>query len=367
MTISPLDEFFMQKAIDLASKGVFYTRPNPSVGCVIVKNNKIIGEGHHRKVGFAHAEVKALEDLRKKGYNAEGACVYVTLEPCSHDGRTPPCVNALIEANISRVVIASSDPNPQVNGIEILRSNGIEVVISCLEDKAEALNAGFFKAMKEGRPYVRLKLASSLDGRTAMASGESKWITSEASRLDVHKLRAKSGAIMTGINTVLVDNPALTVRIDSLDEKRFEQPLRVIVDRTLQIPLDAKVLLPNANVLIITESNDQKKIRQLQDEHVRVQTMVFDHQILSTILKLLHTDYEIRDLLVESGHKLSGSFLRSDLIDEFWYYMAPVIMGKSALPLFDVNYSLMSERYQLKLESVKVLDNDIKMIYRKGA
>lgn len=359
------DAFMMTKALELAKKGRYTARPNPVVGCVIVKNHQIIGQGYHRKAGLPHAEVEALTNCHYLGNDPEGANVYVTLEPCSHHGRTPPCVNALIKAKVKRVIIASKDSNPNVNGIDLLKKAGIEVITGCLTDKADALNIGFLSTMVKNKPYVRLKLAASLDGRTAMASGESKWITSALSRSDVQRLRARSGAIITGIGTILSDNPLLTVRDDSLVEADlFEQPLRVILDRHLKINLDANVLKPQGKVLIVTEVTQSDKLFELQNLGVLVKKLAFDSgDFLDQVLVLLKKEFAISDVLVESGATLAGSFLKANLIDEFWYYMAPCIMGVTARALFNCQFEKMAEKYQFKLQSVKQFGEDVRMIY----
>ncbi|MGZ5076118.1 MAG: bifunctional diaminohydroxyphosphoribosylaminopyrimidine deaminase/5-amino-6-(5-phosphoribosylamino)uracil reductase RibD, partial [Methylobacter sp.] len=240
------DAFYMAQAIALAKKGRYTTDPNPRVGCVLVRDDTVIGQGWHAKAGQGHAEVEALKNLA----DAKGATAYVTLEPCSHHGRTPPCSDALIKAGVSRVVAAMQDPNPKVSGrgLAKLEAAGIEVVCGVLQDDALSLNRGFIKRMTDNRPFVRSKLAMSLDGRTAMASGESKWITSDQARADVHRLRAESSAILTGINTVLADDPALTARID----EEVLQPVRVVLDTHLQMPVTAQMVKLPGRSLILT-------------------------------------------------------------------------------------------------------------------
>ena len=248
----------MAKAINLARKGRYTTDPNPRVGCVLVRDDVVIGEGWHVKAGQGHAEVEALKNTP----DAKGATAYVTLEPCSHQGRTPPCCDALIKAGVSRVVAAMQDPNPLVSGrgLEKLKAAGIEVVSGILQEDAQALNRGFIKRMTDNRPYVRSKLAMSLDGRTAMASGESKWITSDKSRADVQRLRAESSAILTGISTVLADDPALNARIDG----DVLQPVRVVLDTHLNMPVSAQMAKLPGRSLILTCAEDQQKQQALQ-------------------------------------------------------------------------------------------------------
>lgn len=362
--LNAFDQWVMQKAITLAEKGIYTARPNPAVGCIIVKDNQIIGQGYHQKAGFAHAEINALNHCKALGFSPENATVYVTLEPCSHYGKTPPCVNALIKARIKRVIIASVDPNPEVNGIKILKDAGIEVISGCLTDQADNLNKGFLKVMTTSEPYVRLKLAASLDGRTAMASGESKWITSEKSRNDVQKLRARSGAIITGIGTVLADNPSLTVR-KLTEDIAIDQPLRVVIDRKLKIPVDANIIHAQGQCAIVSASEDAEKIAMLENKNVDIVKLAFDESLLVNLLFILKEKYAIYDVLVETGHKLAASFLQAGLIDEFWYYIAPCVMGKTAKPLFDLSYNTMAEKCQFTLESVSPLGDDIRSIYRK--
>ena len=243
---------YMSRALQLAERGLFTTDPNPRVGCVLVKNSQVVGEGWHQRAGEGHAEVNALKEA---GLKAKDADCYVTLEPCSHFGRTPPCADALINAGVKRVFIAMTDPNPRVagSGIAILKAAGIVVTVGILAQQAEKLNIGFCKRMRVGRPYVRSKIAMSIDGRTAMASGESKWITGTAARQDVQRLRARSSAMLTGIGTVLSDDPALSVRPEGwYPQATIRQPLRVVVDSQLQTPANAKMFEDNAKVLIAT-------------------------------------------------------------------------------------------------------------------
>ncbi len=266
------DYVYMARAIQLAQQGLYTTHPNPRVGCVLVKNGQIIAEGFHARAGQGHAEVVA---LRQAGQEAEGATAYVTLEPCAHFGRTPPCANALVDAKVARVVMASLDSNPLVagKGKAILENAGISTTVGVLEHEAKALNQGFFRRMQGGLPYVRLKTAASLDGRTAMQSGESKWITGSDARRDVQKLRAQSGAIITGIGTVLADNPSLTVRPDEwLDWHYGEavQPLRVVFDSQLAIALDAQILATQGVIMVTAQSLEHPKAIALQTKGVEV-------------------------------------------------------------------------------------------------
>jgi diaminohydroxyphosphoribosylaminopyrimidine deaminase/5-amino-6-(5-phosphoribosylamino)uracil reductase len=340
---------YMQHAIRLAQKGVYTTDPNPAVGCVIVKQDKIIGEGWHRRAGEAHAEVNA---LNQAGGQAKGATVFVTLEPCSHTGRTPPCASALIDAGVGKVIVAMRDPNPLVagEGLKKLEDAGIAVESGLLESAAAELNPGFIKRMEAGRPFVRVKLAMSLDGRTAMASGESQWISSEASRNDVQRLRAESSAILTGITTVLADNPSM-------------KPKRIVLDSRLRMPSDAKIVSLEGQCIVYTTVNVDNRgsypfiIEQCAAMH--------DVQGGNIDLKALMQDLaekEINLLHVEAGSVLSGALLKNDLVDEIIIYMAPHIMGDSAKGLFHLpELEQMKDRISLKIKDVRSIGNDIRI------
>jgi diaminohydroxyphosphoribosylaminopyrimidine deaminase/5-amino-6-(5-phosphoribosylamino)uracil reductase len=352
-------EFFMARALQLAERGLFTTDPNPRVGCVIVKAGTIIAEGWHQKAGEAHAEVHALSTLTSQ--QAHGSDCYITLEPCSHTGRTPPCVNSLIEAGIKRAFIAMTDPNPLVagQGVKRLKEAGIEVTVGILEQQSEALNRGFCQRMRAGRPYIRSKIAMSIDGRTAMSSGESKWITGSAARRDVQKLRAQSSAILTGIGTILADDPELTVRIDPQDnfypdDLDVRQALRVIVDSQLQISNKARVFNNSTPKLIVTAS---EKASDLDAEIVRI--VDSDGEIdLNQMMKVL-AEREVNNVLVEAGSKLNGSLLSAGLIDELILYMAPKIMGDSAKGLFHLpDLQIMSENIELTITDIRAVGSD---------
>lgn len=341
------DQYFMQQAIQLAKKGQFTTRPNPCVGCVIVKNGEIIGQGYHYQAGQPHAEVFALRQAQDKiGNDLTGATAYVTLEPCSHHGRTPPCADALIKANISRVVIAVTDPNPKVagGGIKKLKQAGILVTTNICHEQAYALNQGFFKTMSGKLPYVRLKIACSLDGRVAMANGQSKWITGEQARENVQQLRAISGAIITGSQTIIDDTPSLNVRsrqIGNLDD--IPEPLLVILDRRKRLTLTDSCLKPqqNRSIWLYQENNT-----------------------LSEILARLRDDYQIHDVLVESGATLATAFLQANLVDEFIIYQAPCLLGKTAQPMFTASFEYIHEQLHFHLVSRETIGNDLKLIFK---
>lgn len=347
MTTVHQDQYFMQLAIDLAKKGQFTTRPNPCVGCVIVKDGQIIGKGYHYQAGQPHAEVFALQEAKANiGNDLSGATAYVTLEPCSHHGRTPPCADALIKANISRVVVAVTDPNPKVagGGIAKLQNAGIHVTTNVCHDKAYDLNQGFFKTMSGKLPYVRLKIACSLDGRMAMANGQSKWITGELARQDVQQLRAMSGAIITGSQTILDDVPNLNVRSKNFANLAdIPQPLLVILDR--------------------------RKRLSLQDDCVKLQQnrplwLCQDDKNLSEILTILRDDYQTHDVLVESGATLATAFLQANLVDELIVYQAPCLLGKTAKPMFDASFDYIHEQLRFNLVSRETIGDDLKLIFK---
>jgi diaminohydroxyphosphoribosylaminopyrimidine deaminase/5-amino-6-(5-phosphoribosylamino)uracil reductase len=351
------DAFFMARALYLAKKGRYTTAPNPSVGCVLVRNNAIIGEGWHARAGFSHAEVEALKNLQ----DAKGATAYVTLEPCSHHGKTPPCCDALIKAGITRVVAAMMDPNPLVsgNGLEKLRNACIEVSCGVLQEDAMLLNRGFIKRMTENRPFVRSKLAMSLDGRTALASGESKWITSEQARTDVHRTRAESSAILTGINTVLADDPLLNARVD------FEvvQPVRVVLDSQLKMPVTAKLLSTPGRSLILTCADNPDKTLLLQRAGFEVYSFAEKNGRLDLheVMRFL-AEQQINEVLVEAGSILNGALLAEDLVDETIVYMASCILGDQGRGLFHIPaIQKMTDRKKFNLRDVRQVGQDLKL------
>lgn len=356
---TPRDAFYMARAISLAKKGRYTTDPNPRVGCVLVRDGVVIGEGWHVKAGQGHAEVEALKNTP----NAKGATAYVTLEPCSHQGRTPPCCDALIKAGVSRVVAAMQDPNPLVagKGLERLKAAGIEVVSGILQEDAQTLNRGFIKRMTENRPFVRSKLAMSLDGRTAMASGESKWITSDKSRADVQLLRAESSAILTGINTVLADDPALNARIDG----DVLQPVRVVLDTHLNMPVTAQMAKLPGRSLILTCAEDQQKQQALQQAGFEVyQLPGKDGRLdLYAVMEFL-AGQQINEVLVEAGSVLNGALLDEGLVDEYVIYMAPCILGDQGRGLFALpGLQQMADKKQLKLRDVRQVGPDLKLTF----
>lgn len=346
------DQYWMQQAIELAKRGLYSTKPNPNVGCVIVKDDQLIGQGFHPKAGQPHAEVFA---LREAGEHAQGATAYVTLEPCAHYGRTPPCAEALVKAQVKKVVVACPDPNPLVagKGVQILENAGIEVEVGICEDLASKLNQGFLKAMSTGMPYVRLKVASSLDGRTAMASGESKWITGSAARQDVQHWRAISGAVITGIETVIADDCQLNVRsLNNFDIETVAQSKRVVLDRQGRLPLNAKILENPETVMVMGPYR-----QELADLGV----IQLEIQPLKMLLQTLSKQHQIYDVLVEAGATLSTAFLQEGLVDELISYIAPTLLGKSARAMFNAEFEYMAEQLRFTLLDVTQIDQDIRL------
>lgn len=353
------DHRFMARALQLAERGLFTTDPNPRVGCVLVKDDEIVGEGWHQRAGEPHAEINALQMASDR---AKGATAYITLEPCCHHGRTPPCSEALITAGVTRVMAAMQDPNPQVagQGLAQLEVAGIETSSGVLQAQAEALNPGFIRRMQAGHPFVRGKMAMSLDGRIAMASGESQWITGAEARQDVHRLRARSAAIVTGINTVLADNPSLTVRLDNVD---VLQPLRVVLDSQLQMPVTAKMLSLPGRTLVLTISNDEQKAAALRDAGAKVEVLSADkgRLNLSAVLEYL-ANREINEVLVEAGATLCGAFLQAGLFDELMVYMAPMLMGSDARGLLNLpGVEKMDQAIKLEIADMRAVGNDWRM------
>ncbi len=356
---SPDDCRYMAHALQLARRGWYTTHPNPRVGCVIVRDGQIVGEGWHERAGEPHAEVHA---LRMAGEAARGADVYVTLEPCSHFGRTPPCANALVQAGVKRVIAAMVDPNPQVagNGLRLLQAAGIATASGLLESEARALNVGFIKRMTSNRPFVRLKMAMSLDGRTAMASGESVWITGEAARRDVQFLRAQAGAVVTGIGTVLADDPSLNVRLTAAElgiQGTVRQPLRVVLDSQLRLPLTAKLLDSPATLLIYTCSQNAVKIAQWQALGVKIRPFVGEQLVLTDVLDALAQD-GITEVHLEAGATLAGAFVAQGFVDELVLYVAPHVMGSDARALFNLPLTRMNQRLALQISDMRAVGHD---------
>ncbi len=359
------DHEYMALALRLAERGLYSTDPNPKVGCVLVRDGVVLGQGWHERAGGPHAEVAALADA---GGDARGASAYVTLEPCSHHGRTPPCSNALIEAGVRRVVAAMQDPNPQVagSGLAQLRAAGVETNVGLMAAQAEALNAGFIMRMRHGRPLVRCKLAMSLDGRTAMADGESKWITGAAARADVHRLRARSSALISGIGTVLADDPQLTARVEhEMRAGGRRHPLRVILDPHLSTPPSARALQCEGRTLIVTASDSEgasDRLRAAGAEVIRIAGGP-DTVDLLAMLEHLASKEQINEVLLETGATLSGAMLEAGLVDEIVLYVAPHFMGDGARGLFHLpGIERMEQRLQLQIVDVRAVGDDWRMI-----
>ena len=379
---SDLDARHMALALELAERGLYTTTPNPRVGSVIAHGDKIVGQGWHRKAGEAHAEINALNDA---GDQSLGATVYVTLEPCSFTGRTGPCADALIAAGVGRVVYAMEDPNRKVagQGAERMRAAGIQVETGLMTAEAEALNRGFIKRMNDGSPFVRLKAASSLDGRSAMANGESQWITSETSRNDAQRLRAASCAIVTGVDTLLQDNPRYTVREEALGQSVERQPDLWVCDSSLRVSPGLHALAQakgfGRTVVVVTThstfQNQEAKVAKLHDMGVVVlacgglndegsndeyddssNRKVDLHQLM-----LAMSNRQVNELLVEAGPRLSASFLKEGLVDELIWYLAPKLMGAAAMPVFDLSYDSLAETAQMQIAKTESCGQDLKL------
>ena len=362
--MSASDHAWMARALRLARKGLYSTHPNPRVGCVIVADGELVGEGWHVRAGEPHAEVHA---LRQAGERARGATAYVTLEPCSHHGRTPPCAEALVKAGVGRVVAAMQDPNPQVagNGLERLRSAGIDVASGVLEGEARELNAGFIKRMESGLPYVRAKLAMSLDGRTAMASGESQWITGPAARAEVQRLRARSSVVLTGADTVLMDAARLTVRgaelglgAETTALALARPPLRVLVDGRLRVPLDAPFFQAGPALVVTAVAGCEETYRCAGHEALVLGQERVD---LTALLRELAAR-GANEVLVEAGPRLVGAFARLGLVDEYQVFMAAKFLGSSARPLLELPLERMSEARELKIVDIRAVGDDWRIV-----
>jgi diaminohydroxyphosphoribosylaminopyrimidine deaminase/5-amino-6-(5-phosphoribosylamino)uracil reductase len=358
------DHHHMTRALELARRGLYSTPPNPSVGCVIARWGQAVGEGHHERAGELHAEVVALRDA---GHAARGATAYVTLEPCSHHGRTPPCTDALVVAGVRRVVAAMRDPNPHVSGggLERLASAGIETAHGLLETEALEMNRGFVRRMRSGRPWVTLKLGASLDGRTALADGTSKWITGEKARADVQRLRARASAILTGSGTVRADDPMLTVRDPDI-EMRGRRPLRVVLDTELRTPPSAQVLCFAGSTLLLTRDTDSPAAEPLRAAGATVESVACGPRglDLDAVLNRLGA-LECNEVLVEAGPTLAGEFVRSGFVDEIVVYMAPVVLGPSARGLFNLpQLERMCDRCEFEWRDVQRVGDDLRLTLR---
>ncbi|HBZ14651.1 MAG TPA: bifunctional diaminohydroxyphosphoribosylaminopyrimidine deaminase/5-amino-6-(5-phosphoribosylamino)uracil reductase RibD [Pantoea sp.] len=360
------DERYMARALELARRGRFTTTPNPNVGCVIVRAGEIVGEGWHQRAGEPHAEVHA---LRMAGERAKGATAYVTLEPCSHHGRTPPCCDALIAAGVTRVVAAMQDPNPQVagRGLYRLQQAGIDVSHGVMINEAEALNRGFLKRMRTGFPWIQLKLGASLDGRTAMASGESQWITSAAARRDVQRLRAQSSAILSTSATVLADNPSLTVRWNELsadvrarlDENQLRQPVRVVIDSQQRVtPQHSLIDQPGETWLMRSEPDRQTWPASV----TQIAVPQRGEQLDLVAMMMLLGQRQINSVWVEAGASLAGALLQAGLVDELIVYMAPKLLGNAARGLCELpGLEQLTDAPALNFSDVRRVGEDLRL------
>ncbi|WP_045387344.1 bifunctional diaminohydroxyphosphoribosylaminopyrimidine deaminase/5-amino-6-(5-phosphoribosylamino)uracil reductase RibD [Vibrio rotiferianus] len=348
----------MSRALKLAKRGIYTTAPNPNVGCVIVRDGEIVGEGHHHRAGEPHAEVHA---MRMAGDKAEGATAYVTLEPCSHFGRTPPCAEGLIKAKVARVICAMEDPNPKVagRGFQMLRDAGVEVQVGLLESEAIDLNKGFIKFMQTGMPYVQLKMAASLDGQSALNNGQSQWITSPKARQDVQRYRALSGGILSTSKTVIDDNASLNVRWDDLpcsvqtqySQDEVRQPPRVILDRQSQLNDDLKLFNTDGERIIVSQGGDM--VPEL-DENGQID--------LATTLKAVASEYHINHLWVEAGATLASSLIKANLVDELIVYLAPKLMGSDGRGLIGaLGLTEMAQVIDLTITDVRMVGVDIRI------
>ncbi len=361
MSFSADDARYMARALQLARRGLYSTDPNPRVGCVIVKDNKKVAEGWHVRAGEPHAEVNA---LRAAGMHAHGSTVYVTLEPCCHQGRTPPCTDALVKAGVRRVIAAMRDPNPLVSGqgCAALEAHGIRVDVGLMEGQAKELNPGFIERMKNGRPFVRIKLAASLDGRTALSGGESKWITGEAARADVQKWRARSSAILTGISTVLSDDPRMTVR--ELDIGH--QPLRVVLDGHLRMPPSAQMLRQPGKTLIVAAADENKKAPALRAAGAEIVFLGGSDGKIDLVELMRHlAAREVNELMVEAGSTLCGALLKAGLVDELVLYYAPYLLGSEERGMFQMPpLARMDERLALEVIDMRAVGRDWRIVAR---
>ena len=364
MTWSAADHLYMARALQLARRGLYTTHPNPRVGCVLVRGDQVIGEGWHEYTGGPHAEVNALNHAAAA---VKDATCYVTLEPCCHSGRTPPCTEALITAGIKKTVAAMLDPNPAVSGQggALLEQAGVAFAAGLLETQAAAINRGYIMRRTAGRPLVRCKLAISLDGRTALADGSSKWITGAEARLDVQRLRAESAAVMTGIGTVLADDPSLNVR----EIKTERQPLRVIIDPELKFPDSAKMLGLPGRTLIFTENQDTSLRESLEQSGAEIVLIDADRSgFLQQVLSYLAGTEEINEVLLETGATLAGSMLSAGLVDELIVYQSPLLLGDGARGMFHLpGITAMAERIELELIDTRRVGQDVRITLKPQA
>jgi len=353
------DHRYMARALELAQRGLYTTSPNPRVGCVLVRDGEVVGEGWHERAGAPHAEVNALQAAADR---ARGATAYVTLEPCSHHGRTPPCVDALAASGVARVVAATGDPSPRAGkGLEMLRDRRIEVAAGLLENEARELNIGFFARLTRGRPWVRMKIAASLDGKTALANGSSQWITGEVARRDGHHWRARACAILTGIGTVNEDDPRLTVR----EVASSRQPLRVVVDSRIETPPRARIL-EGGGVLIAAAHDERSRRRALEERGAEV--IVLPNAAGKVEFRDLFAELarrEINEVHVEAGFKLNGSLLGEGMVDELLLYLAPNVIGERARGMFNLpELTALSGMRRVAIQDLRMIGNDIRVLAR---
>lgn len=378
-TPTAADAAWMARALQLAAQGLYTTGVNPRVGCVLVKDGQLIGEGWHERAGEGHAEIMALRSAKHRGHHTQGATAYVTLEPCSHHGKTPPCAEALIKAGVSRVVAAMEDPNPLVagKGFALLQAAGMVVAAPLMATEAEALNVGFVKRMRTGLPWIRLKMAGSLDGRSALANGQSQWITGPAARLDGHRFRARAQAILTGVGTLIADDPQLTVRDvpGPVGQHTGENggvplaltpPLRVVLDSRLRMPVTAKIL--QGGCLIATASTDPDKTRALQAAGADIVVVSDANGRVDLVALLKHLARRgVNEVHVEAGSRLSGVFLKSGLVDELLLYMAPTLLGSDARGWFDdLNLTSLDQKTAWQFQDVRMVGANLRIIARPG-
>jgi len=360
MGFSAEDFRFMARALRLAERGLYTTTPNPRVGCVLVRDGRVVGEGWHERAGEAHAEVTA---LKAAGALAAGATAYVSLEPCAHHGRTPPCTDALIAAKVGRVVAAMQDPNPQVSGSGIakLRAAGIAAEVGVLENEARELNIGFVSRMTRARPWMRVKIAASLDGKTALKNGVSQWVTGPDARRDGHRWRARSCAIMTGIGTLKDDDPRLTVR----DIETSRQPLRIVIDSRLRITPEAK-LLDGGAVLVATATHDVAKTRALEAKGAAIVELPNPEGKVDLLRLTQHlAGLGINEVLVEAGMNLNSALLRAGVVDELLLYLAPHLLGDAGRGMLDLGeLTEMNKRLQLNIQETRMIGPDLRILAR---
>lgn len=356
---------WMREALEESKLGRHIAPPNPAVGCVIVRDGKLLSRGHTQRPGGHHAEIEAIEALKAQGLDARGATAYVTLEPCSHFGRTPPCATRLVEEGVSRVVVATADPNPLVagRGIAILRDAGITVDVGVAEDEAIESNKGFICRMKTGKPWVRLKVAASLDGRTALTNGQSQWITGEEARADARRLRADAQGLLTGIGTVLADNPRMDARVEGLPD-----PVRFIVDVQARTPASARILAGGKAVLFVTAKAPLERVEALRKADAEVVQVPSDSQgrcDLEAVLKSIG-ERGVNELHVEAGATLNGALLQAGLVDEVVFYLAPALLGEG-WPLAELGpYASMEEVRRFAWHDMQRVGDDIRLTLRSG-